>query len=54
MTTEAILLNLSNLVQEWQEAAAGQDLEDVKASVSFLLEDVCQSLGVDPQEIGLA
>ena len=53
MTIESILQNLRNLVQEWQEATDGENLEDVKASVKLILDDVCNSLGIKPEQIGL-
>ena len=53
MTVEAIITNLRNIVAERQEATNGADLEDVKASVKLILDDVCNSLGIEPEQIGL-
>ncbi len=53
MTVEAIIQNLRNIVAEWQEATDGENLEDVKASVKLILVDVCNSLGINPEQIGL-
>ena len=53
MTVEAIIQNLRNIVVEWHEASEGENLEDVKASVKLILDDVCNSLGIEPEQIGL-
>ena len=53
MTVEAIIQNLRNMVAEWKEACEGEDLEDVKASVKLILDDVCNSLGIESKQIGL-
>ena len=53
MTVEAIIQNLRNMVVEWKEATDGENLEDVKAPVKLVLDDVCNSLGIEPKQIGL-
>jgi len=53
MTIETIVQNLRNIVAEWHEATDGENLEDVKASVKLILDDVCNSLGIEPEQIGL-
>jgi len=53
MTVEAIITNLRNMVAEWHEATDGENLEDVKTSVKLILDDVCNSLGIEPEQIGL-
>ena len=53
MTIETIIQNLRNIVAEWKEACEGESLEDVKASVKLILDDVCYSLGIEPEQIGL-
>jgi len=52
MTIETIIQNLRNIVAEWKEACEGENLEDVKASVKLILDDVCNSLGIEPEQIG--
>ena len=53
MTIESIIQNLRNIVAEWQEATDGENLEDIKASVKLILDDVCHSLGIEPEQVGL-
>ena len=53
MTIETIIRRLRHLVDEWQEATDGEKLEDVKAPVQLLFEDICQVLNIDPELIGL-
>ena len=53
MTIESIIQNLRNIVVEWKEATDGENLEDIKASVKLILDDVCNSLGIEPEQIGL-
>ncbi len=48
MTVEAIIQNLRNIVAEWHEATDDENLEDVKASVKMILDDVCNSLNIEP------
>jgi hypothetical protein len=53
MTIETIIRSLRNIVDEWQEASKDQILEEVKTSVKLILDDVCNSLGIEPKQIGL-
>ncbi len=53
MTIETIIQNLRNIVAEWKEASEGENLEDVKASVKLIMNDVCNSLDIEPEQIGL-
>jgi len=53
MTIETIIRNLRNIVDELQEATDGEQLDDVKAPVKMLFEDICQVLNIDPELIGL-
>ena len=53
MTIETIIRNLRKIVDEWQEASDGQDLVAIKSSVKLILDDVCSSLGIEPEQIGL-
>jgi hypothetical protein len=53
MTIETIIRNLRNIVDEWREASEDQNLEEVKTSVKLILDDVCNSLGIRPEQIGL-
>ena len=48
MTIETIVQNLRNIIVEWKEASDGENLEDVKASVKLIMDDVCNSLGIEP------
>ena len=45
-----IVNGLANLRREWQEAANGESLAEVKGSVGLLLDDVCDSIGLDGEE----
>ena len=53
MTIETIIRSLRNIVDEWREASEDQNLEEVKTSVKMILDDVCNSLGINPEQIGL-
>ena len=53
MTIETIIQRLSHLVIEWKEAIDGDQLDEVKAPVSMLFEDICQALNIEPDQIGL-
>ncbi|MFC1923331.1 hypothetical protein ACFLY4_08575 [Chloroflexota bacterium] len=53
MTIETIIRNLRNIVDEWREASEDQNLEETKTSVKLILNDVCNSLGIEPKQIGL-
>ena len=53
MTIETIIQRLSHLVAEWLEATGDEQLDDVKAPVKMLFEDICQVLNIDPELIGL-
>lgn len=48
----ALITALGNLYQEWHEAAAGQPLEAVSASVGLLLDDVMTALSLTELEQG--
>lgn len=53
MTIETIIQRLGHLVAEWLEATDGEQLDDVKAPVKLMFEDVCQVLNIEPKQIGL-
>ena len=53
MTIETIIRRLSHLVAEWQEATDGEKLDDIRAPVQLLFEDICRVLNIDPELIGL-
>lgn len=53
MSKETIIENLRSLVSEWLLATGG-DLNEAKTSVEMLLIDVCNSLDISPDEIGLS
>lgn len=42
---------LAKIRRGWEEAARGQDLDNVKGSVGLLLNDVEEAIGFDPDEI---
>lgn len=44
------LENLASLRQEWEEAASGDSLLDVTASVGLMLLDIATKLGLTPDE----
>ena len=52
MSKENIIESLKKLVAEWLDATGG-NLEDVKANVELLLNDVATALNIEPSEIGL-
>ena len=45
-----VVIALSNLRQEWQEAAGGQSLAELNANVGLLLADVAMTLGLSSIE----
>jgi hypothetical protein len=53
MTLEKIIRRLGHLVAEWHEATDGEQLDDVKAPVKLLFEDICRALNINPELIGL-
>ena len=53
MTIETIINRLNHLAAEWLEATDGELLDDVKAPVKMLFEDICQVLNIEPDQIGL-
>ena len=53
MTIETMINRLSHLVSEWLEATDGEQLDDVKAPMKMLIEDICQVLNIEPEQIGL-
>ena len=48
---DAVILGLTRLREEWQEAANDIPLMDVQTSVGYLLTDVIGVLGLLPEEI---
>jgi hypothetical protein len=45
-----VVIALSNLRQEWQEAAGGHSLTELNANVGLLLADVAMTLGLSSIE----
>jgi len=45
-----VVMALSNLRKEWQQAAGGQSLMQLHANVGLLLADVAMSLGLSTLE----
>ncbi len=42
---------LARIRQEWQEAAHGKPLAEMRGNVSLMLEDVANAVGLLPEEV---
>ena len=42
---------LARIRQEWQEAANGKPLAEIRGNVGLLLEDVANAMGLLPEEV---
>jgi hypothetical protein len=50
LTRKKIIETLKAIRTEWEEAAAGEDLQVVQGSVGLLLLDIAEGLGLNVQE----